>query len=84
MARETLEHRVLKKALEVAGSERALARRLRLSTEDLLSFLAGIERPTRSVFLAACDLLIERGEVGFFDPPPAETGEEHEPKAASA
>ncbi len=62
MGWQTLEEQVLHKAVEVLGSERALASALRITRHDLALFLSGAERPTRSIFLAACDILIERGD----------------------
>ncbi len=59
----TLEARVLQRAVELLGSERLVARRLRISQEDLGIFLQGAAKPTRAVFLAAVDLLIDRGEA---------------------
>jgi hypothetical protein len=54
--------RVLQRAAEVLGSERALARALRVPMADLFMWLKGSERPTRALFLAAVDILLERGD----------------------
>jgi hypothetical protein len=54
--------RVLQRAVELLGSERALARALRVPMPELFGWLKGSERPTRAIFLAAVDVLIERGD----------------------
>jgi hypothetical protein len=59
----TLEMRVLQRAAEILGSERALARELRVPMLELFMWLRGSERPTRPVFLAAVDILIEHDDV---------------------
>jgi len=48
---------------DLLGGERALARELQVPSSDLRSWLAGTERPTRAVFIAAVDLLIEHGDA---------------------
>jgi hypothetical protein len=58
----TLEMRVLQRAVEILGSERALARELRVPLPELFTWLKGAERPTRPMFLAAVDVLIEHGD----------------------
>ena len=63
----TLEMRVLQRAVELLGSERALARRLRVPMPDLFAWLKGTDRPPRALFLDAVDLLIERGDLGALD-----------------
>jgi hypothetical protein len=55
--------RVLQRAAEILGSERALARELRVPMLELFMWLRGSERPTRPVFLAAVDILIEHDDV---------------------
>ena len=55
----TLYRRTLSCALKVAGSERLLARRLRVPLDDLRSWLAGRETPPKAVFLAAVDILVD-------------------------
>jgi len=55
--------RVLQRAVEALGSERALAHELRVPLRDLASWLDGSERPTRDYFLAAVDLLIESSDI---------------------
>ena len=65
MARDkkTLEMRVLERGIELLGSHKALAAHLRVSQHDLLLWLEGWERPTRPVFLAAVDVLMERSDI---------------------
>jgi hypothetical protein len=63
MSNPTLEMRVLQRAAELLGSERALARALRVPIPDLFMWLRGSERPTRALFLAAVDILLERGDA---------------------
>jgi len=58
-----LEVRVLKRGIELLGSERALARRLRVPLPDLMMWICGNEKPTRVTFMAAVDLLIEAGDT---------------------
>ena len=64
MAKLTLEMRVLQRAVEILGSERALARRLRVPMPSLFAWIKGNDRPTRTVFLQAIDILIENGDTG--------------------
>ena len=59
--------RVLQRAAELLGSERALARQLRISMPDLFMLLKGDERPTKQIFLEATDILMERGGVAGLD-----------------
>lgn len=63
MAKLTLEMRVLQRAAEILGSERALARRLRVPMPSLFAWIKGNDRPTRTVFLEAIDILIEHGDT---------------------
>jgi hypothetical protein len=63
LSKPTLEMRVLRRAADLLGGERALARELRVPSVDVLIWLEGTERPTRPVFIAAVDLLIEHGDV---------------------
>ena len=67
MTKATLEMRVLQRAVELMGSERALARHLRISMPDLFMLLKGDERPTKHIFLEATDLLMERGGIAGLD-----------------
>jgi hypothetical protein len=55
--------RVLRRAADLLGGERALARELRVPSADVFLWLKGIERPTRAVFVAAVDLLIEHEDA---------------------
>jgi hypothetical protein len=59
----TLEVRVLSRARELLGSDKALAHELRVTVPDLLLLLAGVQRPTRWVFLAAVDILIAHNDI---------------------
>jgi hypothetical protein len=59
----TLEMRVLERAVELLGNERALARRLRVPMYDLQAWMKGTERPPRALFLETVDVLIERGQL---------------------
>ena len=65
--RQSLQQRVLSKASELVGGDPALARELRVTARDLALFLSGAEVPTRQVFLAACDIVIGRGESEFLE-----------------
>jgi hypothetical protein len=60
-----LHPRVLRKALEVVGNEGRLADTLGISPADLAVFLAGTREPVKSVFLIACDILLEHGQGDF-------------------
>ncbi len=75
MAKLTLEMRVLQRAVEVLGNERALARRLRVPMPALFSWIKGTDTPTRAIFLEAIDILIENGvassQAGGAVKPPA-------------
>ena len=59
MTPPTLIVRVLQRAAQLLGGERALARRLHVPMPDLFRFLRGSEVPPRQVFLAAVDVLNE-------------------------
>jgi hypothetical protein len=59
--------RVLQRAVELMGSERAVARHLRVPMPDLFAWLKGADRPPRALFLEAVDLLIERGDLAALD-----------------
>lgn len=78
MAKLTLEMRVLQRAAEVLGGERALARRLRVPMPSLLAWIRGNDRPTRTVFLETIDILIEHGDTSSL------TGVAVQPPAAGA
>lgn len=58
----TLEARVLQKAREIMGNDRALARELRLPMPELFAFLRGEDVPPKGVFLRAVDILLEQGD----------------------
>jgi len=55
---QTLDMRVLQRAAELLGSERALARKLRVPMPALFSWLKGTDKPPRALFLEAVDVLI--------------------------
>ncbi|MBV8033044.1 MAG: hypothetical protein JO035_16135 [Betaproteobacteria bacterium] len=59
MTPPTLIVRVLQRAAQLLGGERALARRLHVPMPDLFRVLRGSEVPPRQVFLAAVDVLNE-------------------------
>jgi len=65
VSKPTLEMRVLRRAAELLGGERELARRLHVPMRDLFMWLKGDERPTKVYFLCAVDLLLELGESGI-------------------
>jgi len=58
LAPQTLEMRVLQRACELLGSERSLARRLRVPMPALFMWLKGTEKPPRALFMEAVDILI--------------------------
>ena len=64
---QSLQQRVLRKASELMGGDAALSRELRVTARDLALFLSGVEVPTKQVFLAACDIVIDRGESDFLE-----------------
>jgi hypothetical protein len=61
--------RVFRRAAELLGSERALARHLWLTSLELAMILRGAEKPPREVFVEAVDLLLEHGYSSFSDAP---------------
>ena len=61
----SLQARVLRKALELVGTEPKLADILGVAPQDLATLLAGSASPAQPVFLAACDILREHGQVDF-------------------
>jgi hypothetical protein len=65
MTVETLEVRVFRRAAELLGDERALARHLRMPSAQVAMILSGVERPLWAVFVEAVDLLIAHGEALF-------------------
>ena len=84
MKKLTLEMRALQRAAELLGSERALARRLRAPMPDLLAWLDGTERPTKTMFLSAVDVLIEHGDTSGLEGTPVAPDATSEPGAATA
>ena len=59
MAKQSIYARTLQKAAEILGSERALARYLRVSMPDLFVWMRpGAEPPPVAVFLKAVDLIL--------------------------
>jgi hypothetical protein len=54
-----LSQRTLALALRAVGSERSLARRLRVPEADLAAWIAGEERAPMMVFLGAVDILAD-------------------------
>ena len=61
--KKTLEVRVLERGVELLGSRAALAQHLRASPHDLALWLDGFERPARTMFLAAIEVLLERRDT---------------------
>jgi hypothetical protein len=55
--------RVLRRAADLLGGERALARELRVPSSDVFLWLQGTARPARPVFVAAVDIVIEYGDA---------------------
>jgi hypothetical protein len=80
---QTLEMRVLQRAVEKLGSERALARRLRVPMPDLFAWLKGSDRPPRVLFLEAVDILVECGDLPALDPAPAAERGDSDKKSAA-
>jgi hypothetical protein len=63
-----LEVRVLLRAIELLGGERQVAQHLKIARHDLRMLLDGTERPTRGLFLALVDILIDHdGEASVED-----------------
>lgn len=60
----TLEMRVLARAAELLGGELALARELGVSQLDLDLWTSGVEKPWRTAFLGAVNVLIVHGDTG--------------------
>jgi hypothetical protein len=58
LVRTTLAIRVLQRARDVCGDHRTLAAALRITQADLASLLIGTDKPTRSVFLAAVEIIV--------------------------
>jgi hypothetical protein len=54
--------RTLKRALDIVGDERRLARRLRVPLNDLHAWLTGEESPPTWVFLSAVDVVVGGGD----------------------
>lgn len=59
MPNRVLARRTLHRALEILGSERALARKLHVPRAELCAWLAGVDTPPTGVFLSAVDVVIE-------------------------
>ena len=81
--KQTLEMRVLQRACELMGSERALARRLRVPMPDLFAWMKGTDRPPRALFLESVDILIERGDLMPLDGAGASSADVAAPPPAS-
>jgi len=63
VADKSLRTKALQVALRLLGSEKALSRRLHVSTSDLSKWLRGDGEPTQTVFLRTVDVLIEHSSV---------------------
>jgi hypothetical protein len=61
--KKTLEMRVMERAVELMGSHKDLANHLKVSQRDLMLWLEGFERPTRAMFIAAIDVLLEKSDT---------------------
>jgi hypothetical protein len=68
--------RVLQRAAQTLGDERALARYLHVPMPELFLWLRGDEEPPHTVFLRAVDLITEAMPAGDELPPPAGTNTE--------
>jgi hypothetical protein len=80
---DVLDIRVLKQAMELMGSKRALARHLKIAEIDLQAFLTGTAKPPRPVFLGAVDALITFGHWSSFDNISVESSAAPAPLSAS-
>jgi hypothetical protein len=58
----TLESRVLRRACDLLGGEKAVTKYLQVPSAELQAWLRGVEVPPRHVFLRAVDLLLERSD----------------------
>jgi len=63
--------RVLQRAVQLLGSERAVARQLRVPMPELFIWMRGAEETPQVVFLRAVDLLIDHGGSDEMPPPAA-------------
>jgi hypothetical protein len=67
--------RTFEKAAELAGGQKALARRLRVPLGELQKWIAGQGQPPMAIFLKAVDLVLEQtppaaaSEAGDTPPP---------------
>jgi hypothetical protein len=59
MASSTVISRTLQKAAEMAGGEKALARKLRVPLGELDKWIAGDAKPPMAIFLKAVDVVLE-------------------------
>lgn len=59
---------MLQRAVTLLGSERALARHLRVPMPELFGWLRGDDLPPQAIFFAAVDLLIERDDLDSLSP----------------
>ena len=66
--------RTLQKAAEVAGGEKALARRLRVPLAELGKWIAGNGQPPMAIFLRAVDLVLEEAPRPLPGSEPGEAG----------
>jgi hypothetical protein len=58
MPSATLRRRTLQRALQIAGSRRALARELHVPMDELAAWLTGNGMPPTGVFLDAVDVVV--------------------------
>ena len=64
LLQRTLFERTLRRALDIVGDEKRLARRLRVLLNDLHAWLTGEERPPTTAFLTAVDIVVGAGDRG--------------------
>jgi hypothetical protein len=73
--------RVLQRAVQMLGNERALARYLRVPMPELFMWLRGEDAPPQVIFLRAVDLLIDQDTAAV---PPAPIDNPESPKRPDA
>ncbi|HWA36762.1 MAG TPA: hypothetical protein VG873_02770 [Burkholderiales bacterium] len=83
----SIRQQAVRRAADIAGEPRRLARRLRVPLDDLLGWANGREQPPNAVFLACVDIILDNedsidGEL-LRDAEEARDGEEPQPKKGS-
>lgn len=57
--RLSVRHQAIRRAAEIVGEYRKLARRLRVPTDELIRWINGKDQPSNAAFLQCVDIILE-------------------------